>query len=498
MGCSWIFATFLLMLAVCRPFSHRNLFVPRVGAYHAGARALNAARQAESKAQEILVCSERSPLVEVFLKLRPSTIAVTVQGEPEARWHLLRGGMQIDSTSLEAHYEGKHRLSDAQIASKWDKAITQRIAGQGPAYISGPLAEELQAAVQIVQRASYVSRAFQRTLTAAGQSLKTDASPVTVADYAVQALVLDELHRRFPTDLFVAEEDSVGLRTPSPLTEEVLRLIEVACGQRWSLDQLQQTVDLGQHSLSSAAAAPPRRCWVLDPVDGTKGFIRAQHYCVALGLLVEGVPVLSVLGCPNLCLRAALGHRAGVPVPVTGLLPDLRTSSEVGELTLPAAEAGAVCFAVSGHGAFARSMDHPLGSAVEVSVSTSSAVPAERICESYEASASSKALTRSIAPEAAVLLVDGMVKQALLGMGAAEATVRLPPCGYREKVWDHAPGAHFVIEAGGVVTDTDGHPLDMKGVQGGARELGEEVRGVVAANCPAVHRALLTAIRGLS
>lgn len=30
------------------------------------------------------------------------------------------------------------------------------------------------------------------------------------------------------------------------------------------------------------------RVWVLDPVDGTKGFMRGEHYCIALALLVKG------------------------------------------------------------------------------------------------------------------------------------------------------------------------------------------------------------------
>jgi 3'-phosphoadenosine 5'-phosphosulfate (PAPS) 3'-phosphatase len=33
--------------------------------------------------------------------------------------------------------------------------------------------------------------------------------------------------------------------------------------------------------------------WVLDPIDGTKGFIRGQHFCIALALMENGKPVLS-------------------------------------------------------------------------------------------------------------------------------------------------------------------------------------------------------------
>jgi 3'-phosphoadenosine 5'-phosphosulfate (PAPS) 3'-phosphatase len=48
----------------------------------------------------------------------------------------------------------------------------------------------------------------------------------------------------------------------------------------------------------------PPRVWCLDPIDGTKGFLRGKReggqYCVALALLEDGVPTIGILGCPNL------------------------------------------------------------------------------------------------------------------------------------------------------------------------------------------------------
>ena len=40
--------------------------------------------------------------------------------------------------------------------------------------------------------------------------------------------------------------------------------------------------------------------WVLDPVDGTKGFLRGDQYSVCLALIVDGIVQLGVVGCPNL------------------------------------------------------------------------------------------------------------------------------------------------------------------------------------------------------
>lgn len=46
------------------------------------------------------------------------------------------------------------------------------------------------------------------------------------------------------------------------------------------------------------------RHWVLDPVDGTLGFVRGDQYAIALALIEDGNAVLGVLGCPNYPLKA--------------------------------------------------------------------------------------------------------------------------------------------------------------------------------------------------
>lgn len=45
--------------------------------------------------------------------------------------------------------------------------------------------------------------------------LKADQSPVTIADFAVQALMAHRLSVGFPEDSIVAEEDAAPLRAPS-------------------------------------------------------------------------------------------------------------------------------------------------------------------------------------------------------------------------------------------------------------------------------------------
>jgi 3'-phosphoadenosine 5'-phosphosulfate (PAPS) 3'-phosphatase len=40
--------------------------------------------------------------------------------------------------------------------------------------------------------------------------------------------------------------------------------------------------------------------WALDPVDGTKGFLRGGQFAVCLALIVDSKVVVGVIGCPNL------------------------------------------------------------------------------------------------------------------------------------------------------------------------------------------------------
>ena len=45
--------------------------------------------------------------------------------------------------------------------------------------------------------------------------------------------------------------------------------------------------------------------WALDPVDGTKGFLRGGQYAVCLALMVDGKVTVGAMGCPNLPIDPA-------------------------------------------------------------------------------------------------------------------------------------------------------------------------------------------------
>lgn len=159
--------------------------------------------------EELLVYPQDDPIVQQLLRLRPTLKAIpsATSENKEIRWHLVRKGLQADSLTLEPHYLGKKKLSDEETATIWEKSIQRRLGERillpgspGPGtegYYSGcaRLQLEVAAALRAVEMASYISRAYQRTFSTPEKVEKSDDSPVTVADFAVQAVVLDYLHR---------------------------------------------------------------------------------------------------------------------------------------------------------------------------------------------------------------------------------------------------------------------------------------------------------------
>jgi 3'-phosphoadenosine 5'-phosphosulfate (PAPS) 3'-phosphatase len=61
-------------------------------------------------------------------------------------------------------------------------------------------------------------------------------------------------------------------------------------------------VDVGRFSIGSILCLQfdALGLWVLDPVDGTKGYLRGERYAVCLSLIIDARVELGVIGCPNL------------------------------------------------------------------------------------------------------------------------------------------------------------------------------------------------------
>ncbi len=306
---------------------------------------------------------------------------------------------------------------------------------------------ERRVAIESVIQACQLAHKIQSAHVAGRVIGKEDGSPVTVADFGVQAVVSIFLKSSFPDDPLVSEEDSEQLRKKenAGLRQAVLDDVRQITPEL-SDSEILEAIDRGR-----GLGGTKGRFWTLDPIDGTKGFLRNDQYAIALALVRDGKVVLGVLGCPNLPLR----------------------------LTQPQGSRGCLFVAVMGQGATSRTISDPLERVIRVN---DLGDPSKAIfCESFESSHSSHSDASMVAEDLGTknppLRVDSQSKYGLLARGDAMIYLRLPTQeAYRETIWDHAAGSIIVQEAGGKVTDIDGRPLDFSS----GRRLNS--MGVVASN----------------
>lgn len=314
---------------------------------------------------------------------------------------------------------------------------------------------DISAITGAVIEAGQVCRRIQTELIGADTFEKKDRSPVTVADYAAQAVICRTLATVCPDITVVAEEGTQDLRLPAQ-AEMRGRLSRFLPG--WREAEILKAIDRG-------ARSPGTRFFTLDPIDGTKGFLRGGQYAQALALVENGRVVMGWLGCPNLA-----GDTDGAP--------------------------GVVLTAEIGAGGRANSFNgSPLGPLKMADAGEDTPV---RFLESVESGHSNHEVQERVftffGPDGQILRVDSQVKYAMLALGRADIYLRLPSPDsphYREKIWDHAAGALMVETAGGVVTDADGRPLDFTR----GRTLADN-RGIVAATA-AYHARVMAALGDL-
>jgi len=375
------------------------------------------------------------------------------------------------------------------------------------------ITEMLSAAKAAVRSAARVAASVSRG-GAVGSVSKADSSPVTVADYAAQGAVtltlLLALHGASatrallsgggvpPSFRMVAEEDAGELARGG---EGLLRAVAAALGgaahaksafadspqaAEWSADDVLRVLSAaggceGGLAAERAGGGAPGY-WVLDPIDGTKGYMRGGQFAVGLAFVRDGAPQFCAIACPALphpAWREGDGGGGGAEAAV-----------------------GTLFSAVAGGGAFMEKL-HPVAGddAGPAPIRVDAEAPRGlTLCESFDPVHSSHEASARVAAAVAAALgtpawastiqVDSMCKYGLLARGCGHVYTRIPRKGYVEKVWDHVPGALLLREAGGVVTDGRGGALDFS--QGRTLKGNHEV--IVGACSQRVHAAVLAAL----
>lgn len=151
--------------------------------------------------------------------------------------------------------------------------------------------------------------------------------------------------------------------------------------------------------------------WTIDPIDGTKGFLRGEQYAVCLSLIVDSIVQVGVIGCPNLPL----------------------------DPTRPEAGTGSIFIAVRGQGAqqIPLSGSDTTPTALLIPPSTPDTF---NFLESVEAAHSSHSFNDRVSSLLNVTRpptrMDSQAKYGCLARGDGGAYLRMPTgVGYREKIW---------------------------------------------------------------
>jgi len=313
---------------------------------------------------------------------------------------------------------------------------------------------EKQVAIDAVLKAAQLCQQVQSDLVQTDSIEKADRSPVTVADFGSQALICQAISKAFPDDIIVAEEDAQTLCENTLILERVTEYVN-QFGDASPSQAVCDWIDCGGGNVGG-------RFWTLDPIDGTKGFLRRDQYAIALALIVDGQVRLGVLGCPNLPQRGGDSQ----------------------------AESGCLFVAVRSEGTHMLFLDGNASEQIRISQTPL------RFAESFEAAHGDHNADVEIARQLGIteppIRMDSQAKYGLVARGDASVYIRLPnPANpnYRECIWDHAAGMIVVEEAGGRVTDAGGRALDF--LQG--RRMTAN-RGIVATNGE-LHPRVLESIR---
>lgn len=275
-----------------------------------------------------------------------------------------------------------------------------------------------------VRQAAILTREVQRHHII--ESQKTGQEPVTIADYGSQAIICEALSRAFPHDAVMAEESGTQfmMLVEPEQRKQITQLISFVLGRSVDEEDVVNWLDFNKNIQAE-------RTWVIDPIDGTKGFLALRHYVIAVGIL-EGKNVTGgIMGAP----------------------------------AYPGYDKGALLHAINGE-AFIQAMHDGTPSRIKSSDHTD---PSQvRVLESVEKSHASHDRMARVRELAGLLdspfeRIDSQEKYGRIAAGDAELYLRLPRINSTRphSTWDHAPGAALVMAAGGMVTDIDGSPLDF-------------------------------------
>lgn len=205
-------------------------------------------------------------------------------------------------------------------------------------------------------------------------TVKSDQTPVTKADVAANAVIVDWLSKLNPSIPVLSEENSIE---------------DFSMRQQWEY------------------------YWLVDPLDGTRGFIRRDpQFCVNIALIEKHQPILGVIYSPVEKFAA---------------------------------------YAIKNQGAFWQQNQE----IKKIHTSAMNPNHLHLLTGRYDQHAKFKENFRAHFKELSITEMNSAIKFGLIAKGVGDIYVRFG----KTSEWDTASGQCIVEEAGGLVVDFEGRPL---------------------------------------
>lgn len=332
------------------------------------------------------------------------------------------------------------------------------------------LQKPLSMALRAVVHASKLTQKLQGQVKAL---TKPDSSPVTVVDLAVQTLITMYLQRKKahlgPKFRMLAEEDASNEQIFEGVASELNKRDAGPEGKRprsrFPFAEVGLEGGILAEDVQSALAAAndaggPKGCfWVLDPIDGTKGFVDGRQYTIGLGLVEDGEPVLSIVACPKLGEERL--ERSSMD---DGML--FAAIQGVGAFSCTLVNARAILNMKSKSRRRAMPEIFNIMKPIKVAATDNNSPTSAVMCESYapknpKQKKTCKYIRETLTMDKQPIRVHSAhLKYCLVARGDAHVYYRPDKGKGGEYIWDHAPAALLVTEAGGRVTDLDGAEIN--------------------------------------
>lgn len=240
---------------------------------------------------------------------------------------------------------------------------------------------------------------------------KVDKSPVTLADFASQLYIISKLKEFFPNDSIIAEE---------LLEQNLNRIIYNHIKSCYTSLNLEFPKKINEIINYRGPLSDYK--WTVDPIDGTKGYIKGLSYAIGIGLMKNSYPMLSAIITPNY--------------------------NEKGT---------AVFIAEKNQGAKASYGGEPFK---PISVSDQDNLETSRMCLSLHYNKPWVTKFANLVNISSRIQIDSMAKFCKIADGSADFYLK-PMNINRSFSWDFLPGTLLVQEAGGKISDITGNPVQF-------------------------------------